>query len=63
MDTGRYKASTAGACDTKENRLYYDDKNYTFRDQESYHTDTPYDVTQVRPNDGKNLDETISMAG
>ena len=62
MDTGRYQISAAGACDTKENRLYYDDKNYTFRDSESYHTDKPYDVTQVRPNDGKNLDETISMA-
>ena len=60
MDTGRYQASSAAACDSKKNRLYYDAINYTFIDEANYNSQQ-LDVTQVRPNDGKNLDETIAQ--
>ena len=60
MDTGRSAASNG--CNTTNNRLYYDSKNYVFQDAKAGTNDNKkYDVTQVRPNDGKNLSETISQ--
>jgi hypothetical protein len=52
-------------CDTENNRLYYDTENLTFRGESKYQHDENmryfiYDVTQVRPNDGQNLEETES---
>ena len=40
--------------------MYYDAINYTFIDEANYNSQQ-LDVTQVRPNDGKNLDETIAQ--
>lgn len=58
METGRSSASAG--CNTTENRLYYDSENYTFRDSEAgWKKDKIFDVSQVRPNDGKQLQETI----
>lgn len=60
MDTGRSSA-TAG-CNVNDNRLYYDSDNYTFRDENAgARGSKQFDVTQVRPNDGQNLDETITQ--
>ena len=60
MDTGRSRASDG--CNTTNNRLYYDSDNYTFRDDAAGTQDKKqFDVTQVRPNDGENLDETIKQ--
>ena len=60
MDTGRYASSAAAACSTIDNRLYYDSDNYTFRDDANYNQ-LALDVTQVRPNDGQHLNETIAQ--
>ena len=58
MDSGRNNMDAA--CDTRKNRLYYDSENHVFKDDGASTNDSKqYDVTQVRPNDGKNLDETI----
>ena len=58
MDTGR--SNIAGGCNVDDNRLYYDSDNYEFYDERAtYSGKKQFDVTQVRPNDGKNLDETI----
>lgn len=47
---------------TEKNRLYYDGNNYTFVDEKAAYKDLKrYDVTQVRPNDGKKLEETIAQ--
>jgi len=47
-------------CDLKENRLYYDDVNYKFY-QNDYRTNgTTQQVTHVRPNDG-NTEGTVSQ--
>ena len=60
MDTGRNSASDG--CNTTKNRLYYDSQNYTFRDTEAGASNTKkFDVSQVRPNDGKQLTETIAQ--
>ncbi len=60
MDTGRYVASDG--CNMTNNRLYYDSKNYVFQDAKAgTNNNKKYDVTQVRPNDGKNLSETINQ--
>lgn len=60
MDTGRNNAS--GGCNTTENRLYYDSINYIFRDNKAgWEKDKIFDVSQIRPNDGKRLEETISQ--
>ncbi len=60
MDTGRSSASDG--CNTTANRLYYDSKNYTIIDTEAgFENKYQFDVSQVRPNDGKNLGETISQ--
>ena len=45
--------------------MYYDAENLTFRGVAQYREDDSenkyqYDVIQVRPNDGKNLNETES---
>lgn len=57
IDTGRNQASVG--CDIIENRLYYDSSNYTLRDPKAGANNKVYDVSQVRPNDNKNLHETI----
>ena len=62
METGREES--AAGCNTKENRFYYDEKTQTLTDDLTYRTDKDGNhksltVTQVRPNDGKNLNETI----
>lgn len=60
METGR--DNIAEGCNITENRLYYDSKNYVFQDVKAGKNDSKkYDVTQVRPNDGNNLNETISQ--
>ena len=60
MDTGRY--ATSDGCNMTNNRLYYDSKNYIFQDAKAgTNNNKKYDVTQVRPNDGKNLSETINQ--
>jgi len=56
METGISNVNMA--CDTERNRLYYDPETLTFRDSTPPMGDNKYDVTQVRPNDGLNLDET-----
>lgn len=56
IETGRNDAEKG--CNTTANRLYYDEKNYTFKDKDGGNKHLIYDVTQVRPNDGKNLNET-----
>ena len=62
MDTGRSSARSADACSTTENRLYYNAANYEFRDDSiATRENRIYDVTQVRPNDGQNLEETIAQ--
>ena len=62
MDTGRYASSAAAACSTDDNRLYYDSDNYTFRDESAGTRGLRvFNVTQVRPNDNQNLNETISQ--
>lgn len=58
METGRSQSNASGACSTTDNRLYYDSSNYSFKDAANY-ANKQLDVTQVRPNDGKNLNETI----
>ena len=57
IDTGRNQASVG--CDIIENRLYYDSSNYTLRAPKAGANNKVYDVSQVRPNDNKNLHETI----
>ena len=61
METGRYQAHADEGCDTMTNRLYYDPTTQTFQDPiaGAYNT-LIYDVSQVRPNDGINLEETES---
>ena len=61
METGRYQAHANEGCDTMTNRLYYDPTALTFQDPiaGAYNT-LIYDVSQVRPNDGINLEETES---
>ena len=60
MDTGRYNA--ADGCNTTDNRLYYNEENHTIRDENAGSNGRrQYDITQVRPNDGQNLNETISQ--
>ena len=62
MDTGRSQANAAAACSTVENRLYYNPTDLTFRDSSAgIRNSKVYDVTQVRPNDGLYLHETISL--
>ena len=63
METG--VSNVNQGCDIENNRLYYDAENLTFRGVSQYQKDAfgqqyVYDVTQVRPNDGKNLNETES---
>ena len=63
METG--VSNVNQGCDTENNRLYYDAENLTFRGVAQYREDDSenkyqYDVIQVRPNDGKNLNETES---
>ena len=58
METG--SSVVDKACDAAKNRLYYDDENYTFC-QENYRNMYPaMHVTHVRPNDG-NTEGTISQ--
>lgn len=58
-DPGRSMA--VNGCDTKENRLYYDSGTNEFYDLEAGSKNSRFDVTQVRPNDGKYLSETIAQ--
>lgn len=60
MDTGYSTARASDACNTTNNRLYYDPTKQTFRDNED-RRGRQLDVTQVRPNDGQNLKETITQ--
>lgn len=60
MDPGR--PDTSNGCDTQNNRLYYDPDNLDFYDDSTYNK-RRFDVTQVRPNDGKYLNETINSKG
>ena len=49
-------------CNTTNNRLYYDSVKYIFEDRVAGSSgDKCFDVTQVRPNDGQNLEETIAQ--
>lgn len=56
-DPGRKSAATG--CDMENNRLYYNPDTCEFYDPEAGKDNDRFDVTQVRPNDGKYLDETI----
>lgn len=60
MDTGYSTARASDACNTTNNGLYYDPTKQTFRDNED-RRERQLDVTQVRPNDGQNLKETITQ--
>ena len=52
--------SSQVACNLEINRLYYDEVNYTFH-QENYRTDNVLQhVTHIRPNDG-NTQGTVSQ--
>ena len=57
METGT--SEPREGCDTEKNRLYYDPENLTIRGTAEYRIERhQYDVTQVRPNDNQNLEET-----
>lgn len=58
-DPGRTDA--ANGCNTENNRLYYDPNSNEFYDKEGDKDNKRFDVTQVRPNDGKQLSETIAQ--
>jgi len=57
METG--VSNVRDGCNIEKNRLYYDPENLNFEgESDSRDYLYEYDVTQVRPNDGKNLEET-----
>ncbi|MDD4921381.1 MAG: hypothetical protein PHS30_02770 [Bacteroidales bacterium] len=52
IETGRYASQAAAACDTNNNRFYYDPNTLSLTDDSVLKHDKGYTVTQVRPNDG-----------
>ncbi len=60
METGRSTENAAGACNTTENRFYCDMNKQTLIDEVTYRQKSII-VTQVRPNDGIDYDETIAQ--
>lgn len=61
METARSSANATSACDTTNNRFYYDPSVPSLKDDSAYGHPKGYTVTQVRPNDG-NLSGTISAS-
>ena len=60
METGTNYVDVG--CDNNENRLYYDREKIVLCDPKNYKGKT-YVVSQVRPNDGLYLNETIEQPG
>jgi hypothetical protein len=58
METG--SSDVVEACNATTNRLYYDDENYTFCQEDYTANHETMHVTHVRPNDG-NTEGTISQ--
>lgn len=60
INTGNLQDQIQAACNTELNRLYYNPYNLYFKDDYDYRS-RQLDVTQVRPNDGNYLSETITQ--
>ena len=58
-DPGR--SDVVNGCNMENNKLYYNQDTNEFFDPEAGWENKRFDVTQVRPNDGLNLEETIAQ--
>ena len=60
IETGRSPGNTDDACDTNQNRLYYNPNTHNLQDPKAgAKNNVIYDVSQIRPNDG-NYNGTVN---